>query len=209
MSRAQNVMTNLLALADIRVNGARPWDIKVHDRRFFSRILASGTLGFGESYMEGWWDCDALDEMCCRAIRAGLEQRFVFRLPNVLALLTAVLVNQQTSRRSRKVGPVHYDLSNDFFEAMLDPNMQYSCALFAEGDDLASAQLRKLDWMCERLRLRPGLRLLAIGCGWGGLACYAARRYGCPVVGVPISREQFRYGQRWGRGLAVGNQLRS
>ena len=166
-------MTNLLASADIRINGGRPWDIQVHDRRFFSRVLASGTLGFGESYMDGWWDCEALDEMCCRAIRAGLEKRFEFRLPNVWAFLTALLANQQTSLRSRKVGRVHYDLSNDFFEAMLDPNMQYSCALFAEGDDLASAQLRKLDWICQRLRLRPGLRLLDIGCGWGGLARYA------------------------------------
>ena len=158
--------------------------------------------------MDGWWDCDALDEMCCRAIGAGLEKRFEFRLPNVLAFLSALLVNQQTSRRSRRVGRVHYDLSNDFFEAMLDPNMQYSCALFAEGDDLASAQLRKLDWICERLRLRPGLRLLDIGCGWGGLAGYAARRYGCQVVGITISREQFRYAQRWCRRLDVEIQLR-
>src|SRR5213083_1630285 len=80
MSRAQDVITNLLACADIRINGARPWDIQVHDRRFFSRVLASGTLGFGESYMDGWWDCDALDEMYCRAIRAGLEKRFDFRM---------------------------------------------------------------------------------------------------------------------------------
>jgi hypothetical protein len=166
MSTAQNVMANLLASADIRINGDRPWDILLHDERFFSRVLASGTLGFGESYMEGWWDCDALDEMCCHAIRAGVEKRFAFRLPNSLALLTALLANQQTLWRSRKVGRVHYDLSNDFFEAMLDPNMQYSCALFAEDDGLASAQLRKLDWICERLRLRPGLRLLDIGCGW-------------------------------------------
>ena len=158
--------------------------------------------------MDGWWDCDALDEMCCRAIRAGLEKRFAFRLPNVWALLTALLVNQQTHRRSRKVGRVHYDLSNDFFEAMLDPNMQYSCALFAEGDDLASAQLRKLDWICERLRLRPGLRVLDIGCGWGGLARHAARHYGCQVVGITISQEQFAYAQRWCRGLDVEIQLR-
>jgi cyclopropane-fatty-acyl-phospholipid synthase len=208
MSRAQDVITNLLACADIRINGARPWDIQVDDRRFFSRVLASGTLGFGESYMDGWWDCDALDEMCCRAIRAGLEKRFAFRLPNVWALLTALLVNQQTSRRSRKVARVHYDLSNDFFEAMLDPNMQYSCALFTEGDDLASAQLRKLDWICKRLDLRPGLRLLDIGCGWGGLARHAARHYGCQVVGITISQEQFRYAQRWCRGLDVEIQLR-
>src|SRR5256885_16795260 len=203
MSNAQDVLTNLLALADISINGDRPWDIQVHDRRFFSRVLASGTLGFGESYMDGWWDCDALDEMCCRAIRAGLEKRFEFRLPNVWALLTALLANQQTARRSRKVGRGHYDLSNDFFEAMLDPNMQYSCALFAEGDDLASAQLRKLDWVCQRLRLRPGLRLLDIGCGWGGLARYAARHYGCQGVGITISQEPCRYAQRWCRGLDV------
>jgi cyclopropane-fatty-acyl-phospholipid synthase len=208
MSRAQDVMTNLLALADIRINGARRWDIQVHDRRFFSRVLASGTLGFGESYMDGWWDCEALDEMCCRAIGAGLEKRFEFRLPNVWALLSALLVNQQTARRSRKVGRVHYDLSNDFFESMLDPNMQYSCALFAESDDLASAQLRKLDWICKRLRLQPGLRLLDIGCGWGGLARYAAQHYGCQVVGITISREQFVYAQRWCRGLDVEIQLR-
>jgi cyclopropane-fatty-acyl-phospholipid synthase len=208
MSRAQDVMTNLLACADIRINGSRAWDIQVHDRRFFSRVLASGTLGFGESYMDGWWDCDALDEMCCRAIRARLEKRFAFRLPNIWALFTALLANQQTRRRSRKVARVHYDLSNGFFEAMLDPNMQYSCALFAEGDDLASAQLRKLDWICKRLHLRPGLRLLDIGCGWGGLARHAARHYGCQVVGITISREQFVYAQRWCRGLDVEIQLR-
>jgi cyclopropane-fatty-acyl-phospholipid synthase len=208
MSRSQELITNLLSLADIRINGSRPWDMRVHDQRFFSRVLASGTLGFGESYMDGWWDCEALDEMCCRAIRVGLEKRFAFRLPNVWALLTALLVNQQTRLRSRKVGRVHYDLSNDFFKAMLDPNMQYSCALFAEGDDLASAQLRKLDWICERLRLRPGLRVLDIGCGWGGLARHAARYYGCQVVGITISEQQFAYAQRWSRGLDVEIQLR-
>src|SRR5205809_6127720 len=208
MPKAEDAMTNLLSFDDIRINGARSCDIQVHDRRFFSRLLASGTLGFGESYMDGWWDCDALDELCCRAVRAGLEKRFAFRLPNVWALLTALVANQQTFRRSRKVGQVHYDLSNDFFEAMLDPNMQYSCALFAEGDDLASAQLRKLDWICERLRLRPGLRLLDIGCGWGGLARYAARRYSCQVVGITISQEQFRCAQHRCRGLDVEIQLR-
>jgi cyclopropane-fatty-acyl-phospholipid synthase len=208
MSRAKTVITDLLQKADIGINGDRPWDIRVHDPRFFHRVLSSGTLGFGESYMDGWWDCDALDEMCCRAIRARLDRHFTFSLPNLWAVLSAFLVNQQTRRRSKKVGREHYDLSNDFFEAMLDPNMQYSCALFADGDDLAAAQVRKLDWICERLQLRPGLRLLDIGCGWGGLARYAACHYGCEVVGVTISREQFRYAQDWCRGLDVDIQLR-
>jgi cyclopropane-fatty-acyl-phospholipid synthase len=208
MPRAQVVLTNLFALADIQVDGDRPWDIQVHDTRFFDRVLASGTLGFGESYMEGWWDCAALDEMCCHAIRARLDQRFAFRLPNLWTVLTALIVNQQTRRRARKVARVHYDLSNDFFAVMLDPNMQYSCALFEAGDDLAAAQLRKMEWVCRRLRLRPGLRLLDIGCGWGGLARYAALQYDCRVVGITISQEQFQYAQRWCRGLNVEIQLR-
>lgn len=208
MSRAQNVLTDLLAVADIKVDGVRPWDITVHDERFFGRVLASGTLGFGESYMDGWWDCEALDEMCCRAIRAHLDEHFSFRLPNLLTAVAAFLINQQTIRRSRKVGRTHYDLSNDLFEAMLDPNMQYSCALFEEGDDLADAQVRKLDWICQHLGLRPGLRLLDIGCGWGGLARYAASHYGCHVVGITISKEQFEYAQRWCRGLDVEIQFR-
>jgi|SRR5579864_874652 len=208
MSRTQKLLTSLLAIADIRVDGGRPWDIQVYDARFFGRVLTSGTLGFGESYMEGWWDCDALDEMCCRAIRARLDERFAIRLPNIWAWLTAFFVNQQTIRRSRRVGREHYDLSNDFFEAMLDPNMQYSCALFDEGDDLAAAQLRKLEWVCQRLHLRPGLRLLDIGCGWGGLAQYAARQHGCQVVGVTISKEQFQYARRCCRGLDIEIQLR-
>src|SRR5881227_1638804 len=111
MFTAQNVMTDLLAFADIRINGARPWDIQVHDHRFFHRVLASGTLGFGESYMDGWWDCDALDEMCCRAIRARLDRHFRFSLPNLWALLSSFVINQQTRQRSRKVGRGHYDLS--------------------------------------------------------------------------------------------------
>jgi cyclopropane-fatty-acyl-phospholipid synthase len=208
MSRAQILLSDLLAVADIQVNGTRPWDIVVHDERFFGRVLANGTLGFGESYIDGWWDCEALDEMSYRAIGARLDQRFALRLPNLWTFVTALLINPQTPRRSEKVGRVHYDLSNDFFKAMLDPNMQYSCALFGRDDDLSAAQLRKLEWICQRLQLRSGLCLLDIGCGWGGLARYAACHYGCQVIGITISREQFDYAQRWCRGLDIEIQLR-
>src|SRR5437867_2812292 len=115
MSKAQDVLSDLLAVADIQINGSRPWDIAMHNDRFFGRVLASGSLGFGESYMDAWWDCDALDEMCCRAIRSQLDQRFAFRLPNLWAVISALLVNQQTIHRSRKVGRIHYDLRNDLF----------------------------------------------------------------------------------------------
>ena len=208
MSSPRSIIERLLAEADIAIDGTRPWDIEVHDPRFFGRVLAGGTLALGESYMDGWWDCAALDEMCARAIAARLDQRIAHTFRDLLSLLQALLANQQTQRRARKVGRVHYDLGNEFFEAMLDPWMQYSCALFGEKDDLPAAQRRKLEMICQRLELRPGLRLLDIGCGWGGIAKYAAEHYGCSVVGLTISREQQKFAERWCRGLDVQIQLR-
>jgi cyclopropane-fatty-acyl-phospholipid synthase len=208
MAAARQAVEDLLRPADVEVDGPRAWDVQVHDERFFPRVLADGTLGFGESYMDGWWDCEALDEMCCRAIRARLEEHFTYSLRNLFALATSLVINRQTRRRSRRVGETHYDLGNDFFQAMLDPWMQYSCAFFGEGDDLAAAQHRKLELICQRLQLRPGLRLVDIGCGWGGLAKYAAENYGCSVVGLTISQEQRDFAAEWCRGLDVEIQLR-
>jgi cyclopropane-fatty-acyl-phospholipid synthase len=157
--------------------------------------------------MEGWWDCEALDEMCCRAIKARLEECFASSLTNLFAFAVSLLANRQTRRRAREVGRRHYDLGNDFFGAMLDPWMQYSNAIFAEGDDLASAQERKLETICRRLELGSGLRLLDVGCGWGGLAKYAAEKHGCSVVGLTISREQQEYAARWCAGTDVQIEL--
>jgi len=197
----------MLGLAGIAVNGTRPWDLQVHNDRLYSRLMADGTLGLGESYMEGWWDCVALDEMCCRAIRAGIEERMPCTFKAVISLAASALLNPQTKRRSRRVGEVHYDLGNDFFEAMLGPAMQYSCAYFRDTDDLAEAQKRKLDLICRKLGLKAGMRLLDIGCGWGGLAEYAARHHGCQVVGITISREQQIYAGEACRGLPVEVRL--
>jgi cyclopropane-fatty-acyl-phospholipid synthase len=208
MAAAREAVENLLRAADIEIDGVRPWDIQVRDERFFARVFAGGTLGFGESYMDGWWDCEALDEMCCRAIRTRLEERFTCSLRDLFALVTSLVINCQSRRRAREVGEKHYDLGNDFYQVMLDPWMQYSCAVFREGDDLAAAQQRKLEMICQRLQLRPGHRLLDIGCGWGGLAKHAAENYGCSVVGLTISREQQQFARRWCRGLAVQIQLR-
>jgi cyclopropane-fatty-acyl-phospholipid synthase len=208
MAAAREVVEQLLRTADIEIDGPDPWDIKVHDERFFARVLAGGTLGFGEAYMDGWWDCEALDEMCSRAISARLDERFTYSPRNLLAFAISLLTNRQSRRRARQVGEVHYDLGNDFFRAMLDPWMQYSSAFFLEGDDLATAQRRKLEMVCQRLDLHPGMRLLDVGCGWGGLAKYAAQNYGCSVTGLTISREQQQFAASWCDGLEVEIQLR-
>jgi cyclopropane-fatty-acyl-phospholipid synthase len=208
MAAAREVVEQLLRTADIEIDGPDPWDIEVHDERFFARVLAGGTLGFGEAYMDGWWDCEALDEMCSRAISARLDERFTYSPRNLLAFAISLLTNRQSRRRARRVGEVHYDLGNDFFRAMLDPWMQYSSAFFLEGDDLATAQRRKLEMVCQRLDLHPGMRLLDVGCGWGGLAKYAAQNYGCSVTGLTISREQQQFAASWCDGLEVEIQLR-
>jgi cyclopropane-fatty-acyl-phospholipid synthase len=204
---ARDIVSNLFASADILINGSRAWDMRVHDDRFFKRLLAGGTLAFGESYMDGWWDCDSLDQLCFRATRARLDQRVSLNWRTIVAAVGSVLINRQSKRRAHLVGRHHYDLGNDFFEAMLDPAMQYSCAYFDGTADLTEAQRRKMDLICRKLALHNGMRLLDIGCGWGGLAKYAAEHYGCSVVGITISQEQQRYAERSCRGLPIEIRL--
>lgn len=103
---------------------------------------------------------------------------------------------KHSGQRDRNAIAFHYDVSNDFYRLWLDQRMVYSCAYFAgERDDLDAAQLAKLDHLCRKLRLKPGQRLLDIGCGWGGLAIHAARHYGVSVLGVTLSANQAAYGQ--------------
>ena len=206
-SLAQATIEDLFASAEIRLGGERPWDIRVHDGRFFRRILTGGTLALGESYMDGWWDCDALDEMCCRALRARLEERVSLNPHTALAFLSSLLFNLQSRNRAHVVGKRHYDVSNKFFQCMLDPAMQYSCAWFRGTDDLGQAQREKMDLICRKLGLREGMRLLDIGCGWGGLAKHAAEHYGCRVVGITISEKQHRHASESCRGLPIEIRL--
>jgi cyclopropane-fatty-acyl-phospholipid synthase len=207
ISRARRILSAVFQAADIEFNGNRSWDIEVHDERFFPRVFTGGSLAFGESYMDGWWDCDELDEMVHRLLKSRAVSRLPVSPSTALAWVTSHLVNLQTKRRSRSVGRRHYDLGNDFFEAMLDPAMQYSCAFFKDTEDLAAAQRMKMDLICRKLDLEPGMRLLDIGCGWGGLARYAAQNFGCHVTGITISREQESWAREHCEGLPVEIRL--
>jgi len=193
----------LLAQAGIRINGANPWDIRVHDTRWYTRVIRDKNLGLGESYMDGWWDCGQVDEMICRLLKTDLEDRVRGSLRYQLRLLPAVLFNLQSGARVRRIAKHHYDLGNDLFFSFLDPYNQYSCGHFQNTDDLNRAQLDKLDLICRKLNLGPPDHLLDIGCGWGGLAKYAAERAGCTVTGVNISSEQLEYARHFCRGLPV------
>lgn len=193
----------LLQQADIKINGSRPWDIQVHHADFFKRVFQQGSLGFGESYMDGWWDCDQLDVLFYKILKGKLDKQMPGNLKDILRIAGARLFNLQTRRRSWIVGKEHYDIGNDLFARMLDPHMQYSCAYWREAETLEQAQNAKLKMICEKLQLKPGMRLLDIGCGWGGLAAYAAQNYGVSVDGVTISQEQQKMAQQRGEGLDV------
>ncbi|GAA3603182.1 cyclopropane fatty acyl phospholipid synthase [Gibbsiella greigii] len=193
----------MLSMAGIAINGSRPFDIKVKNPDFFKRVLQEGSLGLGESYMDGWWECERLDVFFQRVINAGLERKLPHHLKDTLRIATARLVNLQSKKRAWIVGKEHYDLGNDLFSLMLDPYMQYSCAYWKDAKTLEQAQEAKLQLICEKLQLQPGMRLLDIGCGWGGLSAYAAKNFGVSVVGVTISAEQQKLAQARCAGLDV------
>ncbi|NDJ57337.1 cyclopropane fatty acyl phospholipid synthase [Enterobacteriaceae bacterium 4M9] len=197
------IVSEMLARAGIEINGSAPSDIQVKHPDFFKRILQQGSLGLGESYMDGWWECERLDVFFNKILRAGLEKQLPQSMKDLLRIATARLMNLQTRKRSWVVGKEHYDLGNDLFSRMLDPFMQYSCGYWKEARDLVDAQQSKLKMICDKLQLAPGMRLLDIGCGWGGLAEYAARHYGVSVYGVTISAEQQKMAQMRCEGLDV------
>ena len=192
---AETVVRELLGLAGVRVGGPGPGDIQVHDPRFYGRLLRDASIGLGESYMDGWWDTDALDVLIEKILRGGLQDRVTGSARLRLLTARAVVLNLQSTSRSGRSVEAHYDIGNDLYTRMLDPRMVYSCAYWRHASTLAEAQEAKLDLVCRKLGLEPGMRLLDIGCGWGGLAAYAAERYGCSVVGITLSNDQLVLGR--------------
>jgi cyclopropane-fatty-acyl-phospholipid synthase len=194
-------LAELLAGADIVIDGDRPWDPRVKDGRFFD-VAFAGSLAIGEAYMDGMWECDQLDELVCRFRRASLEQRFRIGADG-WRVLKARIANRQSPSRAYHMGHRVYDGALDLFEATLDPRMVYSCAYWKTATTLAEAQEAKLDLACRKLGLAPGMRVLDIGCGWGSFVHHAAERYGAEVVGVTVSREQRDYAIARCKGLPV------
>ncbi|MGB7160509.1 MAG: cyclopropane fatty acyl phospholipid synthase [Tepidisphaeraceae bacterium] len=189
-SWAARVVIDLLESAGILVNGSRAWDLTVHDERLFRRLIVEGSVGLGDAYVDGWWDCDAIDQLVDRLITADVPRRMPLDLHGVIESIAQRIVNLQTLARARRNTERHYDLGNDLFAAMLDPTMTYTCGYWKDAITLEAAQVAKLDLVCRKLGLTPGQRLLDIGCGWGSFLRFAAERYGTSGVGVTISSRQ-------------------
>lgn len=205
---SEGFFVDLLANAGVRVNGDGPDDILVHDRRLYDRVLSQGTLGLGEAYMDRWWDAPHIDKFLTRVLEFNVRDAVRFDWATAFSLLRSRLLNLQRLR-THEVGEKHYDTGNDLFAAMLDPRMVYSCGYWAEADGLAAAQEAKLDLICRKIGLQPGMRVLDIGSGWGGFLMFAAERYGITGLGVTVSKEQAAYANQLAsaRGLPVETRL--
>jgi len=204
--RARARVAQLLAMAGVRVDGDAPWDMRVHDSRVHARIVAHGSLGLGEAYMDGWWDAEDLDGFLFRVLDARLDGR-VGGIDDAALYVQSKFMNLQNSLRARVVGERHYDLGNDLFRSMLGQRMVYSCGYWKNADDLDTAQEAKLDLVCRKLGLAPGMRVLDIGCGWGEALEFAATHYGVSGVGVTISNEQAQFARDLCAGLPVEIRL--
>lgn len=200
--REEVILRESLARSGVAVNGDHPFDLRVRNRAFYHKVLSQGIHGALDAYVDGWWDCDRLDELTAKFLGDSFQLPAAGRLTLLWDLLRARLLNLQKRRRAFEVRR-HYDLGNDLFIAMLDQRLVYSCAYWKDARSLDEAQLAKLDLVARKLRLRPGMRILDIGCGWGSFAKYAAERYGVSAVGITISKQQYELGKTLCRQLPV------
>ena len=197
----------LLDLAGIKVNGSNSFDVQVLDERFYKRVISEVELGLGESYMDGWWTVENLDEMIFRILRADLDNKVKHNLKIAMQLAGFWLINMQARRRAFIIGERHYDLGNELFARMLDKRMNYSCAYCKNANNLDEAQENKLELICKKLYLKPGMKILDVGCGWGAFGKYAAEKYNVEVVGLTVSKEQVILGRELCKGLPVEFRL--
>ena len=208
LTKFKDAVEELLSLADVNVNGHKPWDIRIHNENFYKRVMTDGSLGLGEAYMDGWWDCDMLDDFFCRILRAKLDEKVKGSRLLLLKLVLFKIFNMQSKKRAFQVAERHYDLDNELFEIMLDSLKGYSCAYWQQVQTLDEAQEKKLELICRKLGLAPGMKILDVGCGWGSFAKYAAEQYGVEVTGVTVSGEQLNYCSALCKKLPIDIKLR-
>lgn len=201
--REKQVVEQLLSNAGVTINGPNPFDIEVKDDRMYGRVLRDRSLGLGESYMDGWWECERVDEMVCRLLRARLDENGLGNFKLLVPYARALLFNGQSKTRAQDVAKKHYNTGNRLFMSFLDPYNQYSCAYFNDTEDLNQAQRNKLDLICRKLAVTGSDHILDIGFGWGGLAKYMAENFGCTVTGVNISKEQMDYAKAFCKNLPI------
>jgi cyclopropane-fatty-acyl-phospholipid synthase len=199
-------MERLFNEAGITINGPNPWDITVHNEEFYHRVLRQGSLGLGESYMDGWWDSKQLDETTARILQARLREKISINAILIFNYIRAHFFNRHRAY-AFNIGEKHYDAGNDLYRAMLDKRLTYTCGYWKNASTLDEAQEAKLELICKKINLQKGQRVLDVGSGWGSFITYAAERYGAQCVGITVSKEQADYANAHRNGLPIETRL--
>jgi len=208
-SKTIKIVRRILEHSDVQINGNRPWDIWIHNPNFYERVLSGGSLALGESYMDGWWDCEALDQFFEKILDDRLDKKVKTTAKKILfVMLKAKIINAQKRSKAYVIGERHYDIGNNLFSVMLDRGLNYSCGYWETAKTLDDAQEAKLDLICRKMELRSGMKILDIGCGWGGFAKYAAEKYGANIHGITVSNEQLKFANKFCQGLDVIIELK-
>ena len=208
-SKAKKNILRFFELSDVQINGDKPWDIQVHNPDFYERVLSGGSIALGESYMDGWWDCKALDQFFEKILEAQLEKKVKINAKLLLwIILKAKITNAQKRSKAHEIGKRHYDIGNNLFSVMLDKWKNYSCGYWEKAKTLDDAQEAKLDLVCRKMGLKSGMKVLDIGCGWGGFAKYAAEKYDAKIHGITVSGEQVKFANKFCQGLDIKIELK-
>ena len=200
---SRDIALGILSAAGIPLNSPEPWSIRVHNEKLWDRVISQKQLGFAESYMDGWWDCDALDVALTKLLSINVLSLLKPSPALALHVTRSYLRNNQTKHRAAANAKHHYNIGNDLYTRMLDEEMVYSCAYWKDAQTLGAAQLAKFDLICRKLELQPGMRLLDIGSGWGGFLSYAVRNYGVEAVGISPADNQINLARERSSGLGI------
>lgn len=195
MNKQKELIVKLAAKAGVAINGQNPWDIQVKNEEFYARVLRNPYLGIGESYMDGWWNCQALDQFIFKMQRANLESELK-TWSVALHFAKAAIFSYGKKSKSTEVTKQHYDIGNDLYVPMLGKSMAYTCAYWKNAKSLDEAQEQKYDLVCRKIGLKPGMTVLDLGCGFGGFLKFAAEKYQISGVGVNLSKEQVKFARQ-------------
>lgn len=205
--KEKKIVASLLEGSGISINGNNPCDPQVFNDNFYSHLLRHGSLGLGESYMDGWWECERLDQFFHKVIVADIDNK----IKNNWGIFSKIVWNSilNTGRKSKafEVGKKHYDIGNDLYRIMLDRRLAYTCGYWKDVDNLDAAQEAKLDLICKKINLKDGQKILDIGSGWGSFIGYAAQNYGVNAVGVTVSKEQKELADKLYKNFSVETRL--
>ncbi len=204
----ESFINGLLEEVGVKVNGPNPWDPQIHDHETWTRVFAEGSLGLGEAYMDGLWDCADLAEFFNRVVGARIQTKIPITLNLIWQVFQARFLNMQTKSRAKRVARMHYN-ETDAYKASLDDRMTGSCGYWTDGvTNIDEAQEAKLDLVCRKIELKKGERVLDIGCGWGAFMGFAAEKYGASCVGVTVSPDQVAYARQRYKGLDADFQVK-